>query len=183
MTASHDPSADGSQGAFRHPPGAELWATVAEALDRLAGLETSVDPAGLAPLRETLLRLRDQLGALAPPPVPETVDEGRFRRLLEIAGPDTANELVHRLHVDLKSTRERLDEAMAGTDWVEIRAQTHVLMSLAGTVGAGGLQRLSEALNAAAHQRDRDQAAGLRTELLMRLDGLLAFVAQQRDGA
>ncbi|MGP3699299.1 hypothetical protein [Rhodobacter sp. NSM] len=164
----------------------DLASTLDEAMEHLSDLEAVVGAGPAAPLRQTMLRLRSLIGQSAGSDgttAQESVDEARFRRLLEIAGPDTANELVHRLHLDLKSTRERLDEAMAAIDWMEIRAQTHVLMSLAGTVGAGDLQRLSEELNAAAHQHDRDQAAGLKTELLMRLDGLLAFVAQQRDGA
>ncbi len=187
MTAPQDALTAGSDdAATRGRPAADVVATLAEAMERLAELEQLIGPGPTAALRQTLSRLHAQIRVDEPASEArssEAVDEVRFRRLLEIAGPDTADELVHRLHLDLKSTRERLDEAMAAADWMEIRAQTHVLVSLAGTVGAADLQRLSEELNAAAHLRDRTQAVGLKTELLMRLDGLLAFVARQRDGS
>ena len=184
----------------------DLAGTLNEAMERLSRLEADLGPdiAPFAtPLRQSLTdlcALVDQAVSLlteeamtepASPPAcidpacidPACIDEDRFSRLLEIAGPDTAGELVDRLHLDLRHTRERLDEAMAAADWAEVRAQTHVLVSLAGTVGASELQRMAEALNAAAHLRDRDGAQAIRSELLVRLDGLLAFVAQQRGSA
>lgn len=174
----------------------DLAGALNETMERLSRLEADLGPdiaAFALPLRQSLTDLCAHVdravGLLTedamdePAPSPACIDEDRFGRLLEIAGPDTASELIHRLHLDLRHTRERLDEAMAAADWAEVRAQTHVLVSLAGTVGAAELQRLSEALNAAAHLRDRDRAQGLRAELFGGLDGLLAFVARQRDGA
>ncbi|WP_232520628.1 hypothetical protein [Rhodobacter sp. CZR27] len=174
----------------------DLAGALNEAMERLARLEADLgkDIAPFAmPLRQSLTdlcALVDQAVSLLteeamtePASPPACIDEDRFSRLLEIAGPDTADELVDRLHLDLKHTRERLDEAMAAADWAEVRAQTHVLVSLAGTVGASELQRMAEALNGAAHLRDHDSAQAIRSELLGRLDGLLAFVARQRGSA
>ncbi|MDT8854262.1 response regulator [Paracoccaceae bacterium Fryx2] len=108
------------------------------------------------------------------------MDEQRLDRLLEIAGHDTGRELVDRLNTDLRDVERALVRGFAGPDWDALRAQTHVLIALAGAVGALRLQHLSERLNAMAHQRDPTGLAALRHDLLALLDALIHFVARKR---
>ena len=119
--------------------------------------------------------------AIEEPPEGAGLDEERLDRLLEIAGPETAAELLHRLHLDLRLSGDRLARGLDLDDWAEVRAQTHVLVSLAGTVGAVELQRLCEALNAAAHRQAADAADALARELFGRLDALAAYVGRRAD--
>lgn len=78
----------------------------------------------------------------------------RLAHLLEIAGPDGETELMDRLDADLARARSALIAAIAARDIGGVRAETHVLISLTGAVGAAELQDQMERMNAAAHRSD-----------------------------
>lgn len=138
---------------------------------------------------DRLARLLDRALPLLDPhlPAPETLamDEARFFRLLEMAGSDTGPELVDRLQSDLLTVESALQRALPEVppDWAEIRAQTHVLVALAGAVGAIGLQHLAEEMNSLAHRQDGTAIAAREAPLFAGLSALLRFVAQQKGGA
>ncbi len=96
--------------------------------------------------------------ALAATALPD-IDPVQFDRLLIMAGPLTAAELLRRMLEDLRRAEHRLTLAQDGPDWAGIRAQTHVLMALAGTLGAQKLQCLAQELNTIAHQDVRPPGA------------------------
>jgi CheY-like chemotaxis protein len=106
----------------------------------------------------------------------------QFDRLLEVAGPEAAPELLRRLLEDLRHVERQIHRALAGPDWPELRAQTHVLIALAGAVGAIRLQHAAEALNAVAHRRDAAGLGTLAPPLLALLDDLIHFVARRDAG-
>ena len=141
----------------------------------------SIDAFGLA--------IRRALGRNAPP-LPETtvqaagsdepdLDRGRFDHLITIAGPVAARELLTRLETDLRQVERGLVAAFAGPDLAVIRGQTHVLIALAGAVGATSLQILAEALNEAAHQADTERLARLSGRALTLLDRLIHFITNE----
>lgn len=120
------------------------------------------------------------------PSVPRDVlrlepEAGRFAHLLEIAGPATAAELVARLSEDLRSVERGLLSAARGPHWPGIRAQSHVLIALAGTTGAIRLQHLCEDLNELANRSlpDRGTFLILLPQTLEALDALIHFVEHQ----
>lgn len=80
--------------------------------------------------------------------------DGSLSRLMDMAGPETARELVIRLDADLVSVAEGLRAAGAKPDWTALRSQSHILIALAGAAGAQRLQDAAEALNAIAHGTD-----------------------------
>ncbi|MFN3938392.1 MAG: response regulator, partial [Gemmobacter sp.] len=123
-----------------------------------------------------------QLPVDRPGPDAVRMDPERFDRLLSVAGPTTARTLLLRLDEDLRHARRKLAAARTGPDWAEIRAQTHVLIALAGAVGALLLQNRAETLNAMAHARENGTSAALE-EVLELLDALIEFVAAQQSGA
>lgn len=154
------------------------------AIDQLEAL-VSTDPqrAELATLRRSALRLG--LGPAKPPvdePAPPTVlrqfDAARFQRLLELTGPHHGAELLARLAEDLATTRQRSDAASHAPDWPELRGASHVLISLAGSVGAISLQDLAERMNHAANIKDEAGLRGLVPETLDELDALIDIVAR-----
>ena len=128
------------------------------ALERID--ETRLDPASreaLQAARAAAWALTRELPCAEAPPL---VDRTRYRRLIEIAGPEGSQELLERLSEDLRQVERGLRRALgADPSLTEVRAQTHVLVSLAGAVGAVPLQRLAEALNAAAHDAAAQDAA------------------------
>lgn len=110
---------------------------------------------------------------------PDEFDRTAFDRLIDIAGPEAARELLDRLLTDLKKTESGLAAGVADGDLAVVRSETHVLIAVAGAVGATRLQSLAQALNTAAHRRDPSALGQLGGDALQQLDGLIHFVAQE----
>lgn len=77
-------------------------------------------------------------------------DEAALLHLLGLAGPRDAQELLRRLTADLRSVAEGLIAALAARDSGALRQHSHVLIAVAGTIGAEGLARLARTINQAA---------------------------------
>jgi len=82
-------------------------------------------------------------------------------RLLALAGSENGQELLTRLSQDFRTVQDGILTGLTGPDFPLLRARTHVLISLAGAVGAERLQSLAESLNTAAHNRDADRTGAL----------------------
>ncbi len=140
----------------------------------------------ILPLAAALAGIID--GAGGPEDLPDQLllDFDRYERLIEIAGPEGSIELLDRLQEDLLQVQRGLERALGEGNPAEVRTQTHVLIALAGAVGADALQRLSEALNAAAHRKTTDGMVGLGRQAMRQLAHLVAFVGEElqvkRDG-
>lgn len=75
-------------------------------------------------------------------------DQERFAALLDLAGHDTAIELTLRLEEDLTRVGLALAAAMAQADRDALHTQSHILLSIAGTIGATQVFELAKRLNA-----------------------------------
>jgi len=115
------------------------------------------------------------------PAEPPLMDDQRLPRLLALAGPDIARDLLDRLMSDLSGVERGLVQAGTGPDWEAIRGHTHVLIALAGAVGGLRLQARAEALNQLAHRADRSGLPARLQGVLTLLDGMIQFVSQVRD--
>lgn len=69
-------------------------------------------------------------------PSSETPDLTQIRRLSEIAGAGMRDKLFLQLEDDLKNALQMLNLAMREANTAGVKAQSHVLIALAGTVGA-----------------------------------------------
>ncbi len=122
-----------------------------------------------------------------PPPAPadpegEPLDycPERLDRLVAISGDDGGREFLTRLHADLCRCRLGLIEAGAARNADEIRAQTHVIISLSGAVGARSLQDLANLANAAAHRAEPTETlARTLGEIDVRLGRLIAAITAE----
>lgn len=110
--------------------------------DRLLALERRLQALGtmaLAPEAATLVAeaLRDARALLADSAgdVP-LVDRTTFDTLLALAGPQVAPELLRQLTDDLAGVATALSRALDAADAGGVRGQAHVLMALAGSIGA-----------------------------------------------
>ncbi len=112
------------------------------------------------------------------------MDRNRFEALLQAAGPEGRVEFLIHLLQDLRSVARILAGAIADRGADEVRAQTHILISLAGAVGADRLQELAESLNATAHRGRLAEAPVLAETCLHALDVLIGQVEKrgQREG-
>lgn len=103
-----------------------------------------------------------------------------FDRLIAMAGSGATGELLARLDQDLRQTRDGLGTALADGDRIRIRADTHVLIALAGAVGAERLQACAQDMNAAMHQGGAI-APELEREAVLLLDRLIRFISARRN--
>ncbi|MGB3279789.1 MAG: hybrid sensor histidine kinase/response regulator [Pseudorhodobacter sp.] len=109
-----------------------------------------------------------------------------FARLLEIAGPDMAAELLSRYEEDLASVQTKLVSALPKQDWQVLRAASHVLIALSGTAGMERLEQSARSFNLAANDNDSVNLSQHSTTVLDGLADLLVFVrraAQERQGS
>jgi len=141
-------------------------------------LDTADQKADLFLIEDAIARLSQ--------PLPEMsgglgeFDPSRLGHLLDLTGPDLAVELLARLTEDLLATQDALESGAANADWKRLREGSHVLISLAGSVGALSLQAMSETLNAIAHRQDGDALDAVMPPLRGELAALIRLVRATR---
>jgi hypothetical protein len=160
-------------------------AELRRALRALVPHLTEADGSDLTALSVAIDRIETRLqrgpdGPVAPLPGD---DPSRMDRLIELAGPRDAAELLRRIRTDLLGAARQIEDGLLRGDHLAIRNATHVLIAVAGSVGALALEGQARALNAAAHA----QAPAKALDLLARptLDGIarLARCLASRKGA
>lgn len=103
-------------------------------------------------------------------------DATRFERLLDLVGPALAGDLLAHLTKDLTTSQTSLTSGARFFDWEQLRDGSHVLISLAGSVGVVSLQTMAQSLNAAAHREDEATVAKLMPPLGAELSALIALI-------
>ena len=112
---------------------------------------------------------------------PASADEGPvtmsvFKALEDSIGPESMADLLGKIDIDLGRAADEVRTGMAALDKTAIASATHVLISVAGAIGAADLQRLAQKLNGAASGRVQGDLPTMVTEALDQIDGLRAFV-------
>jgi HPt (histidine-containing phosphotransfer) domain-containing protein len=138
------------------------------------------------PIAESIMRcnglaaLFDQV--FATPPDPEmNVDQQVFERLMLLAGPSTALELLEQMLKDLSAVSAAFAAADPLANGPVLRSQCHILIAVAGAIGATPLQKNAEQLQAAERAQDTDAIPGLSRTLMARLQSVISFVHAQRQ--
>ena len=93
---------------------------------------------------------------------------------------DSFLELTQRIDTDITSARDRISKACESGDLEELRAATHILISVAGVIGATKLQNLSQCLNSAGHTTDNLRIEREGPELVSEASRVLDFVRNSR---
>jgi two-component system, OmpR family, aerobic respiration control sensor histidine kinase ArcB len=108
------------------------------------------------------------------------LDPGHLARLLQLAGPASAAELLGHLLADLTTCETALLQAAEGPDWPVLQSKSHILIAVAGVAGAKRLQTQAEALNqmALTGQRGPEFVLFFR-DLMESLDTTIHFVSRQ----
>jgi hypothetical protein len=112
----------------------------------------------------------------------EVLDPQPLRRLLHLAGAQDGAELLRRLDQDLDAAARRLRAAIPGGPAAEIRAATHVLVSLAGSVGGRATEARARALNAAIHDGARPEDLAAEGEALLEAIAALRAALSEPGG-
>lgn len=119
----------------------------------------------------------------APAPGALLGDGAALREILALAGPEMGARILRQVVTDLSVVQAALVPALAAVppDWAAIRTQTHVLISVAGTIGAARLHTLAIALNGLAHGMDAAAATATAPPLLADLAGVVALLQGRAD--
>ncbi len=119
-------------------------------------------------------------GAAAPSgDAPPVVDRAVYDTLAETIGAGAMSELLEKVDADVRSARDRLKLALESGDLESMRSASHVLISVAGAVGAVHVQEGARRLNAAADHGDRAAVEEAAPIVLGEIERMLAFVAEQ----
>ncbi|WP_223637396.1 ATP-binding protein [Rhodobacter sp. TJ_12] len=130
--------------------------------------------ATIDPLAEAIAQALDRTSKTLP-----LLDEDTFEALLQITGPEGRRMLLERVIDDLHRVERGLVAGLSERNLKTIRADAHVLISVAGSVGAAPLRALAEDLIDAA--RDADDAAIelIGKTVLAQTDRLIAHATQR----
>lgn len=105
-----------------------------------------------------------------------TMDTETFRALCAAFDPPRRGELLHKVSRDIETACHQITEARPETDHDVVRAASHVLISVAGTIGAERLMSLAKCLNSAGHDEDSRKIERLAPELRSEAGRVLEFI-------
>ncbi|MEL7463700.1 MAG: response regulator [Pseudomonadota bacterium] len=111
------------------------------------------------------------------------IERGVFDGLAQSMGAAGLRTLLRKAEEDLETAGNQIEMAAETGDVVLMRGASHVVISVAGSVGGVRLQRQAEALNRLAHIEELAAAAVLAGEIRKELDGVLTFIRNERSGA
>ena len=117
--------------------------------------------------------------AVAVAAAPAGIDRGIFNKLWDSFDAASRAELKARVTQDIRNAAETVDGALRNHDLPRLRSATHVLISVAGVIGAHRLQSLARRLNSAGHGGDDSALDGDGAELVQEADRVLGFVSRK----
>lgn len=148
---------------------------------------------------EDILACMEKRAALTGAPAPESatapvgggasapagsgaVDAATYEALADVIGTSAMPEFLGKVGADLRAAAERLEASAAGPDLESAREATHVLISVAGTIGAARAQHCAREINGAAHAGDVDAVRRDVPGLLAEVRRVVEFVESRRSG-
>ena len=118
-----------------------------------------------------------------PADIEATINREVFDNLVATIGSESTAELISKLQADTDTVAEGLVRGRKSLDLAEIRSQTHILISVAGAIGATRLQHIAQHLNAAANRNEAKEVDSLCKSCLFALAELQGFILQEQSKA
>lgn len=81
------------------------------------------------------------------------LDQATYQKLIHAVGAEAFPDLIVRVHEDLLAVLTELEKATDRLNYMSIRSQTHILISVAGAIGAKSVQAQAQILNAFANEK------------------------------
>jgi CheY-like chemotaxis protein len=160
-------AAAGSNGLIAKP------VTSVEALGRSLAAHVSRHPAPAVAPGTTA----PEAGPEVPPPL---IDQKTYDALVAAIGAETMGELLDKVVADLLAAQRDLANAVALSDWGRVRSASHILISVAGAIGAVRLVGCARELNALAHTDAGERIAAATRRCLGEIDAAVAFARDRR---
>lgn len=112
-----------------------------------------------------------------PPPADSgPVTMSVFKALEDSIGPEAMADLLGKIDIDLARAADEVRGGLAALDKPAITSATHVLISVAGAIGAVDLQQLAQKLNGAANGRVQGDLMAMVTDAISQIESLRTFV-------
>ena len=111
----------------------------------------------------------------------DLIDENIYNALSLTLGKDTMQELLTKVTEDLMRIKSGISTAISTNDVPQIRNSSHILISVAGAIGALTTQRMAEQLNKAAHTEELSNIRLVATGCLTNIERLLKFAQGNID--
>ncbi|MBL4873211.1 MAG: hypothetical protein JKY41_07400, partial [Rhodobacteraceae bacterium] len=89
---------------------------------------------------------------------------------------------LEKVVIDFDSIKKGLILAEAEENHVDWRSHSHILISVAGAIGAANLQHLAQHLNVAANACDKQTAQPLNLECIDAISKVVAFLNNEKTG-
>jgi CheY-like chemotaxis protein len=105
-----------------------------------------------------------------------------FEALADAIGEDAMADLLTKIDGDLEKAEKDVARGVSDQDTAALSGATHVLISVAGAVGAQNLQKVAQRMNAVANGRSEEDIASLGADLGMQIKVLRAFVTSRVSG-
>jgi len=109
------------------------------------------------------------------------IDEAIYESLRSSIGHEKMSELLGKVITDLGNVRDGIEHGIAEHDVKRLRTASHILISVAGAIGAVKTQHLAEALNKAANEDDVSEIRRCGTLCLTSIDDLLTVVSTRTN--
>jgi len=141
--------------------------------------------------REILQMMRRRSGPRMPAPAvvpdesagpPGHIDRITYDALMASIGTKAGDELLSRVESDIVAVRTDIAAESNAKNAEVMRSASHILISVAGAIGATTLQTLAKWLNSAAHSGDLDRMVAARDQTLPEIDAVLDFVRGKQQG-
>lgn len=131
----------------------------------------------------TYMDLRAAGGGARADDADAVIERTIYESLASSMGDSAMKELLQRIRIDLSQARADIEAAADSGDADQMQGASHILISLAGLVGAVRLQRQAERLHALAGSEELSGMSALAAEAAPELERVIRFVvAEQADG-
>ena len=112
----------------------------------------------------------------------DCVDPEIFEALARAIGPAALGDLMEKMDADLLGVREKIATALPSRAAGPIRDATHILVAVAGSVGARCLQNDAQCLNSALHSGEMESVEPLGRQVIQEIDVLRQFIGSKLQG-
>lgn len=103
-----------------------------------------------------------------------------FEVLANTIGLDSLGNFLDKVILDFESISSNLANAESGDDTEVMRSSSHILISVAGAIGAENLQHIAEGLNAAARSGNRSDRQALNLQCNKGISDVIAFLHSKK---
>ena len=110
------------------------------------------------------------------------VDRTIYNVIAKTIGPDFLEEFLEKVVTDFDTIKKGLIMAEAEENHTDWRNHSHILISVAGAIGATNLQRLAQDLNNAANAADKQTAQPLNLLCIRGISKVVAFLDNEKAG-